>query len=128
MCRAALNAGRVYEESRTGGRMTATVTVTAELRPPSGGNPEPGGDGAGLGPLTGCWRLPTVQLCRLGSWVGYLGRVLCNPIPLHFSSVSTPKSVLEIAVEWDSRRGVRLAVVSALSYLTGRGTDYGIFR
>lgn len=31
----------MYEESRTGGRMTATVT--AELRPPSGGNPEPGG-------------------------------------------------------------------------------------
>lgn len=69
-----------------------------------------------------------MQLCRLGSWVGYLGRVLCNPIPLHFSSVSTPKSVLEIAVEWDSRRGVRLAVVRALSHLTGRGTDYGIFR
>lgn len=41
--RAALNAGRVYEESRTGGRMTVAVTVTAELRPPSGGNPEPGG-------------------------------------------------------------------------------------
>lgn len=69
-----------------------------------------------------------MQLCRLASWVGYLDRVLCNPIPLHFSSVSTPKSVLEIAVEWDSRRGVRLAVVCALSYLTGRGTDYGTFR
>lgn len=106
---------------------TATATVTAELRPPSGGNPEPGGDRAGLGPLTGCWRLPTVQLCRLGSWVGYLGRVLCNPIPLHFSSVSTPKSVLEIAVEWDSRRGVRLAVVFALPVLTGHNIDFVVF-
>lgn len=27
------------------------------------------------------------------------------------SSVSTPKSALEIAVEWDSRRGGRLVVV-----------------
>lgn len=67
-----------------------------------------------------------MQLCRLGSWVGYLGRVLCNPIPLHFSSVSTPKSVLEIAIEWDSRRGVRLVVIRALSCLTGCNTNFVI--
>lgn len=89
--------------------------------------PSRGGDGAGLGPLTDglleATYLPTVQLCRLGSWVGYLGRVLCNPIPLHFSSVSTPKSVLEIAIEWDSRRSVRLAVIRALSCLMGFNTN-----
>lgn len=66
VCRAALNAGKVYEESRTGGRMTATVTVTAELRPPSGGNPEPGGVmvQAGLGPLTDGLLEATYLLCN----------------------------------------------------------------
>lgn len=53
--RAALGTGRVCEESRTGGRTTATATatVTAELRPPSEETPSRGGGGgAGLGPLT----------------------------------------------------------------------------
>ena len=52
--------------SRTGGRMT--VAVTAELGPPSGGNPEPGGSDAGLGPLTDGLLEATVLLYQLGFW------------------------------------------------------------